>query len=274
MKNKIFISGSIVFLTIVACVIPGLGQPAVPPLDMNSLPTIIALTANAATTQTAAVAPPTPAETATPTLLEAKDTATLEKLPDGSIKFTDGEAGFVVVFPKGWLTLRPNSEEFNSTFEKETKNEILHSQMEIDQSGYEPGRDRLYSYPLLPEVEKNFLFGTADVEWDPGDTSSIDENSMGEFFRDLETSGAIPGFRTDTARVYENGNQLKLIEVGGPFSISDGKGGFTPFYVTTIFFKPAHNGVVMMLFTYLKDYKLPVYTDVLSIIESIELLEQ
>jgi len=109
--------------------------------------------------------------------------------------------------------------------------------MESDQADYEPGFDRLYSYPLLPDIEKNLMFGASMLQWDSTDSSPIDENSMANFFKDLETSGAIPGFRTDTARVYENGNHIKLIEVGGPFTISDGQGGFVPFYVTAVFFQ-------------------------------------
>jgi len=278
MKTRNFISVLFVLFTMLACVVPGLGQPA--NLDMENLSTVIVSTANAAMTQTAAVASPIPAETALP-LSEATEipettgpTGTLEELPNGSTKFTD-EVGYVVVFPKGWLTLRPNSEEFDAAFAKAaTKNETLHGQMEIDQAAYEPGFDRLYSYTLLPDIEKNSLFGATVLGLDSDDTTPIDEAFMGEFIDVMETSGIIPGFRTDTARPYENGNQVKMIEVGGIFSISDNQGGFIPFYVTSVFFKPTHGGVIMMLFTYLKDYKLQIYGDVMSVVESVELVGQ
>ncbi|CAG0996515.1 hypothetical protein ANAEL_02627 [Anaerolineales bacterium] len=278
MKIKIFISGSIVFLAVIACVVPGLGQPAAPTLDVNNLPTVIALTAHAAMTQTAAVAPPTPAGISDPSgtaeVIDLTAVTTLEQLPDGSTKFTDTEVGFTVTFPKGWLTLRPNSEEFKVALENEAaKNDLLRSQMELDLKDYDP-EDRLYSYPVLPEIEKDYLFGFSSIQWDPGDTTPIDQNSMGDFLRDLETSGAIPGFRTDTAQVYESGRQVPLIEVGGPFTISDGQGGFIPFYMTSVFFRPTHGGVVLMLFTYLKDYKLDVHTDLISVIDSVELVGQ
>lgn len=80
-------------LAIIACVVPGLGQPAAPTLDVNNLPTVIALTANAAMTQTAAAAPPIPAETSIPSgatqAVDLTGVTTLEQLPGESMKFTD-----------------------------------------------------------------------------------------------------------------------------------------------------------------------------------------
>jgi hypothetical protein len=271
MKTKHFVVSFILLFTLMACAFPGMGQPAaLPTFDPNSIPTMVALTANAAMAQTAAAPPPATLDAAF-----SLSQTTLEPLPDGSAKYTDNEVGFEVIFPTGWLTVRPNSEEFDVALNKEaTKIEALQSQMQADKSNYEVGRDRVYSYPLLPDIEKNFMFGASISKWDPNDSSAIDENSMGDFYRGLETSGTIPGFRTDTARVNENGNHVKMIEVGGPFTISDGQGGFIPFYVTCVFFRPTHGGVVMMLFTYLKDYKLSISNDVMSIIDSITLLGQ
>lgn len=276
MKIRKFISGSMLLFAMLACVIPGLNQT--PPLDKNNLSTIIASTANAAMTQTAAAAPPVPAETELPTsevVGTPEVTGTLENLPNESTQFTDAESGFVVVFPKGWLTVRPNSEEFNSALEKEAaRNEVLRDQMEMDLADYEPVLDRLYSYPLLPEIEKNVMFGASILQWELENTTPINESSVGAFIDVFEDSGSIPGFRTDTATFYENGNHVNMIEIGGIFSINDGQGGFIPFYVTAIFFKPAHNGVVMMLFTYLKDFKLEIYSDISSVIQSVELVDQ
>jgi hypothetical protein len=275
MNNKRTFLIALVFLTIiVACAVPGLPNVSAPaPIDSNTISTIVVLTANAAITQTAAAPSPIPAETL-PGLLETP-VASLEKLPSESTKYTDHEAGFEVIFPAGWLTLRPNSEEFNAALVTEAvKNEMLQDQMELDLADYEPGVDRLYSYPLRPDIEKNFAFGFSKLKWDLDDPTRINENSMGQLVRDLESSGDIPGFRADTAQVYENGNQVKLIEVGGQFSISDGQGGVVPFYLTFVFFKPTNNSTVLIDFTYLKDYKLPIYADVTSVIASVKLLGQ
>jgi hypothetical protein len=151
---------------------------------------------------------------------------------------------------------------------------MLRKQMEADLTDYEPGIDRLYSYPLRPDIEKNYAFGFSEIEWDPNDPNPIDENSMGQLVRSLESSGAIPGFRADTAQVYENVGNVKMVEVGGQFSMSDGQGGFLPFYLTAVFFKPTSGSTVRATFTYLKDYKTTIGSDVISAITSIKLLNQ
>jgi hypothetical protein len=268
MKTKHCIVGSILLFALTACAIPGLSQPAaLPTFDQNAIPTMVALTANAAMTQAAVTptpfAPPDPSE------------ATLEQLPDGSTKYTDKEAGFEITFPAGWLTLRPNSDEFNSALANEAaKNDLLRDQMEADMSDYQVGEDRLYSYPLRPDIEKNFNFGFAELKWDPDDPDPMDENDMGETVRYLESSGALPGFRADTAQLFENGNQIKLIQVGGLVSPSTDQGDVIPLYLEYFIFKPTSGTSALMSFTYLKDYKLPLHEDVMSVINSIKLLGQ
>jgi hypothetical protein len=270
MKIKNYITGAVLFLITLACV----SQPVPTAIDPSTIPTIVVMTANAATTQTAAAAPtsqPTATTTPDPTAING----TIEQLPNGSTKYTDAEAGFEVTFPTGWLTLRPNSDEFNSALAKEAKkNDMLRKQMEADINDYEAGADRLYSYPVRPDIEKNYAFGYSEAEWDQNSDVPIDENSMGQFVRALEASGAIPGFRADTAQVYENAGHVKVLEVGGVFSISDGKGGFLPFYVTIIFFKPTSNSMIRINFTYLKDYKLPISSDVMTVVTSIKVLSK
>ena len=274
MKTKNYVTGAVLFLAMLACVVPGLSQPASPAIDPSTIPTIVVLTANAAVTQTAAAAPPSP-QTETPTPDPSAINGTIEQLPNGSTKYTDDAAGFEITYPAGWLTLRPNSDEFNSALKKEAaKNDMLRYQMEADLADFEAGVDRLYSYPLRPDLEKNSAFGFSEIEWDTNTPDPIDENSMGQMVRTLESSGAIPGFRADTAQVYENVGNVKVIEVGGQFSISDGKGGITPFYFTAVFFKPSDNSIIRISFSYLKDYKLTIGSDVMSVITSIKLLGQ
>jgi hypothetical protein len=97
---------------------------------------------------------------------------------------------------------------------------------------------------------------------------------MGELARELETSGAIPGFRVDTAQIYETSNNIEVIEIGGQFSLSDGQDGVVPFYMTAIFFKPTAGTLTRITFTYLKDYTVQLSIDVSNIIISLKLLGQ
>ena len=269
---------TLLLISTLACAIPGLDAPAPAPFDPGALSTVVGLTANAAVTQTALVAQPLSTEVvsgdAAPGLTETAATS-LELLPDGSTKYTDNEVGIEVVFPAGWLTLRANSDEFNSALKKEAlKNELLRAQMELDLAEYHPGMDRLYSYPLRPDIEKNTAFGFSKLRWDSEDSVLVNESSMGEFVRGLESSGAIPGLRVDTAQLYENGNQVKVIEIGGQFSFSNDVGEIIPFYYSAVFFKPTSSSIVRISLVYLKDYKPQLYEDVTSIINSIKLLNQ
>lgn len=276
MKHKRSYLLTLLLISTLACAIPEMAAPT--PVDLNMLSTVVVLTANAAITQTAAVAQPLSTEAApgddVPGLPEAAAT-TLEKLPDGSTKYTDGDVGIEIVFPAGWLTLRANSEEFNSALKKEAaKNELLRVQMELDFAEYRPGSDRLYSYPLRPDIRKNFAFGFSKLRWDSEDSIPIDENSMGELVRSLESSGAIPGLRVDTAQLYENGNQVKVIEIGGQFSFRNDQGEIIPFYYSAVFFKSTSDSTIRLSLLYLKEYKLQIYEDVKSVINSIKLLDE
>ena len=269
---------TLLLISTLACAIPGLDAPVPAPFDPDALSTVVGLTANAAVTQTAMVAQPLSTEVvsgdAAPGLPVTAATA-LEQMPDGSTKYTDNEAGIEVVFPAGWLTLRANSDEFNSALKKEAlKNELLRAQMELDLAEYHPGLDRLYSYPLRPDIEKNTAFGFSKLRWDSEDSELIDESSMGSVVRNLESSGAIPGLRVDIAQLYENGNQVKVIEIGGQFSFSNDLGEIIPFYYSAVFFKPTSGSTVRISLVYLKDYKLPIYEDVTSVINSIKLLDE
>lgn len=269
---------TLLLISTLACAIPRLDAPAPAPFDPGALSTVVGLTANAAVTQTAMVAQPLSTEVvsgdAAPGLPVTAATA-LEQMPDGSTKYTDNEAGIEVVFPAGWLTLRANSDEFNSALKKEAlKNELLRAQMELDLREYKPDLDRLYSYPLRPDIEKNTAFGFSKLRWDSEDSELIDESSMGSVVRNLESSGAIPGLRVDTAQVYENGHQVKVIEIGGLFSFSNDLGEIIPFYYSAVFFKPTSSSIVRISLVYLKDYKPQLYEDVTSIINSIKLLNQ
>jgi hypothetical protein len=210
-----------------------------------------------------------PAGTAVP-----KSTGTtMEQLQDGITKYSDHDGGFEVIFPVGWLALRPNSDEFNTSLANAgAGNPVLHDQMTTDLAGYDANVDRLYAYTLRPDIKKKTLFGFSKLAWDSEDTTSLDNAMMGELVRDLESSGDIPGFRADTVQLYENGNAVKIIEIGGRFALSDGQGGTIPLYTTIVFFKPTPNSLARITFTFLQDYHAQIATDVKSIIESVKVV--
>ena len=262
------ISALVMLMAMTACVLPGQAaqtqaiQPT-PGLDTNSVATAVLGTAQAAATQTASANLFAPSMTGT----------TIEQLEDGTTKYTDREGGFEIIFPVGWLALRPNSEEFDAALAKQgAVNPMLRDQMTTDLAGYDANFDRLYSYVLRPDLKKNVILGFSKLVWASEDTLSLDTVTMGELVRGLEAPGGIPGFRADTAQLHEDSN-VKMIEIGGRFTLSDGQGGTLPFYTTIIVFKPSSTSSARITFTFIEDYHTQIAADVKSIIESIRIIE-
>jgi len=269
MKTKHYVMSFTLFFALMACTLPGVSQPAaLPTFDANAIPTLVALTADAAISQTAvaqSLVTPTP---------EGMTSITIEQAEDGTTQYNDHDGDFEVIFPVGWLAVRPNSDEFNITLASAgANNPMLQNQMTSDQAGYDPNHDRLYSYVLRPDIGKNSLFGFSKLVWDSNDTSAIDNDALGAVVQSLEASNAIPGFRADTAQVRENRNAVPLIEVGGRFTMSDGQGGTVPFYTTIIFFKPTPASLTRITFTFMQDHNEQISADVNSVIESIKMIE-
>lgn len=260
------LSGLVLLFAVVACVLPGqTAQPQAmqptPGVDFNTVATAVAGTAQAAAQQTASAQ------------LFAPSSTVIEQLEDGTTKYTDREGGFEIIFPVGWLALIPNSEEFDAALAKQgAVNPMLRDQMTTDLAGYNANFDRLYSYVLRPDLKKNVILGFSKLVWASEDTLSLDTVTMGELVRGLEAPGGIPGFRADTAQLHEDGN-VKMIEIGGRFTLSDGQGGTLPFYTTIIVFKPSSTSSARITFTFIEDYHTQIAADVKSIIESIRIIE-
>jgi hypothetical protein len=275
-------------LSMLACVIPGLSAQPVQVTDPNTLSTMVAGTAQALAQQTVnAYSGPTalPESTSSPMPTEAPTSTAAPQAPpegtsllkeaDGTTKYIDYGGGYEAVFPVGWLAVRSNSEEFNAELANaKVDNPDLYEQMAIDQAGYDAQFDRLYSYPLRPDLVKNTVFGFSKVTFDSDDTTSLDNAAMGELVRSLESSGALPGFRVDVSQLYENVNGVPMLEIGGRFSRDDGNGGIVSFYSTIAFFKPSPTSLVRLTFTYLESFDVEISPDVRWVVESVKLLGQ
>lgn len=114
-------------LFITACLLPQPLSPAAPTADSNSIATIIAGTAAAAAAQTQSAGVPAPTAAETPTSTPAPTQApiisnagtSLEILADGSTRFTDHRYHLQVVFPTGWIAVRPNEPEYYAAWASE-----------------------------------------------------------------------------------------------------------------------------------------------------------
>jgi hypothetical protein len=255
----------VILVALSACASPGQVVQSTPGIDPQALGTAVEGTARAAVQQTAAAA-------LQPTATVMPGTA-LEQLPDGSIKFSDYEAGFEIIFPVGWLAVRPNSKEFQAILEKEgAVNALLQAQMTDDQATPNIEFQRVYAYALRPDIGKNAFFGFAKVRWFQNDTLSIDNVTMGELTRTIEDSNDLPGYRADTAQLHEDG-PVKMIEIGGRFAQTTDQGQNIFLYSTIIYFKPSPDSTVRIIFTFFEKFHKLMAADVKSTFESIRLIE-
>lgn len=262
------LSAFVILIAMVACVLPGQPTQPVPVTTPGARETSIASTAQAVVEQTAAAQ-----SGATETSADMTGT-TLEQAPDGTTQYTDYDGGFEITLPVGWLAVRPNSDEFEAALAKEgAVNSMLQEQMTADQAGYVVTYDRLYSYILRPDIKKDVIFGFSKMVWDSDDSAALDSAKMGQLVRDLEASGVIPGFRASVVQLHEDG-EIKMVEIGGHWMMSDGQGGTIPFYSMLYFFKPTPTSTVRMTFTFIEDYHEPISADVRSIVQSIKILGQ
>jgi hypothetical protein len=180
MKQKylyLIVSSSMIFMAIIlaACALPGQGGQSAPDSNINTISTTIAGTVRAAATQTTIAQP---VETRTPGGMTG---TAIEPLEGGSTKYSDYDGGFEVTYPAGWLAVRPKSEEFDAALAKEAKvNSMLGDQMAADQTEYDEF-DRIYSYILRPDIQKDVLFGFSNLKWDSDDPAPLDNNNMGSY---------------------------------------------------------------------------------------------
>lgn len=270
MKCHLYQTLSVLILlgAVVACASPGQAVQSTPAanqgIDSNAVGTAVAGTAQAAAQQTASSG-----ELFAP----RKTGVAIELLPDGTTKYVDHDAGFEITFPAGWLAVRPNSEEFDAALaDQGADNSMLRDQMTADLAGYQANYDRLYSYILRPDIIEDFLLGFSKLVWDSADATPIDNDAMGNVVRGLEAPGGIPGFHADIAQVREDG-AVKMIEIGGRWTLSDGAGGSVPFYSTLVFFKPSASSGVRLTISFLEEHRIQISPDVRSVIESIRLIE-
>lgn len=269
MKRKhiqFLLSAVVVLMGAAGCALPGQGTQPASDSNLNTISTTIAGTVRAAATVTALAEP---VETRAP----GRTGTAIEQAEDGTTKYSDYDGGFEVTYPAGWLSVRPNSEEFDAALANEAAvNTMLYDQMNADLSEHDEF-DRLYAYIIRPDLEDNVIFGFSTLSWDPDDPAPIDSVSLGKLVRELESaSSGLPGFRADTVQLHEDGD-IKMAEIGGHWMMSDGQGGTIPFYTTGIYFKPTSSTTARMNFTYLENVHVPIATDIITILASIRLIE-
>jgi hypothetical protein len=273
MSKRILILAVVGCLAIVmAACAPGSSDPAAP-----YYPTYTAIAqglidlANTATAQ--AAQPAMPAESPTPPP-PAGGTENVQQ-PDDTTKYSDYDAGFEMVLPAGWIGVRPGAQEFNDAMKSEgASNEDLLFRMELDQQGYEPVKDRYYFYATKPDVEENYLLSYGKLAWTPGDSTPMDQSTLGQLIQSLEMSPDLPGVRVVASNVIVNKNGVPIIVIGANWTSEVEDGTMIPIYLNFLFFKPADNSIVSIVTTTRKEYRDVIDPDVDAMVQSIKLVGQ
>ncbi|MEK7226848.1 MAG: hypothetical protein AAB221_14345, partial [Bacteroidota bacterium] len=185
MKIKNYITSSILFFSIMACVVPGLSQPAAPPtFDLSKIPTMVVLTAYALEAQTAIAAPPTPtlipteSVSATPRISFSGTSLLLRD--DQTTVFTDRQAGIELIIPAGWMPLRVNEQEYFDAFVSDAATDpAIYDRLTQIQT-LDPAWFRLDAIDIRPGHIVKGIISDIDVIFLMNDPRSLEELSKDE----------------------------------------------------------------------------------------------
>lgn len=175
----------VLLISILACSLPGNVAPQPVSSDPNAFSTIVAGTANAASTQTASVVTSTslpastetaaPASTATSTPRVSTEGTSLQKQSDGSYIFTDYQGGYTVNIPPGWLVVRINEPEYiNAWALPQASDPKVQSFLTLFQS-QDASYYRALGVDIIPEHMSVKALPYFDIEWDRNTTATLQQ---------------------------------------------------------------------------------------------------
>jgi hypothetical protein len=280
MKIKNYITGSILFITILACVGPGLSQPVPPTFDLNLIPTMVVLTANALEAQTAVAALQIPLET--PTLTPAESVSATPRISlsgtslllrdDQTTLFTDREAGIELIVPAGWLAVRLNEQEYYDAWILPELSDPAFQRSLANIKDLNPNEFRLFAL----DVQEGHLLGgfvtNINLFWGENDDMSLDDDTDLQNIADSD-SEATPGLDilTTDISVTSSGIPIGVITYKRSGTTMDGR-KLVVFYKQL--FVKARTGVLTITLTTteeLRDAVLPAFD---AMIETMTLVKE
>ena len=181
--NKLYLSGLVILMAMMACVIPNQATQPAPITDPNSISTFIAGTAQVSALQTeqvnlAVVPSPTilPTETLVPTAVVSARGTSLETQGDESVLFTDHKAGIQVTIPSGWMAVRVEEDEYYKAFTLDVTlaNPPITDRLTQIQKG-NVDYFRLDAIDIRPGHIVNGIISVVSIYFEEGDTSTLEE---------------------------------------------------------------------------------------------------
>lgn len=271
MKIKNYITSSILFFSIMACVVPGLSQPAAPPtFDLSTIPTMVVLTANALEAQTAVAALQVPLET--PTLTPAESGSATPRISlsgtslflrdDQTTVFTDRQAGIEFIIPAGWMPIRVNEQEYFDAFVSDAATDPVIYDRLIQIQTADTARFRMDAIDIRTGHVFNGIITDIHYVFESDDSRSLKEIS--EDWRSADSIFVNYEFTSSNYEQAANGIEILVIErrYGPPTKAVFHRG---------VFFK-IPSGIIRFDFFTNIDFKDTVLPDFESVVNSLVLL--
>ncbi len=170
----------VLLIAIVACALPGQAAVPAPTMDPLAIESAVAGTAQAAAQQTEQANPipatetmaPVNAPSEAPEVISSYGTS-LVKRADGSTQFKDYRAGVQIVFPSGWLAVRPGEPEYYEAWEKQgSQNQWLLEEIGSLQS-LDLNVFRVNTYDMHPEHSFYGTLPKINVVFQQGDKRTL-----------------------------------------------------------------------------------------------------
>jgi hypothetical protein len=270
--NKLYLSlsGFIILMTIVACVIPGQTTQPAPITNPSSVETAFASTARALAQQTETAngftATPiiVPSDTLTPTPKISLAGASLVIRDDQSAVFTDHKAGIQLIVPAGWMPIRVNEEEYYRAF---TLDVVLENQAfsnhltNIQDANID--KFRLDAVDIRDGHTPDGILSNIQVIFEPGDLRSLEKWEQAE--RDRYHPFADFRFIASNYPQTANGTRVLVIEQ------SWSTGQTHTVYYRGVFFSLS-SGTMVLDFYANNDFKDTVLPDFEQVVNSLTLL--
>ena len=270
--NRLYLSlsGLIMLMTIVACVIPGQTTQPAPITNPSSVETSLASTARALAQQTETAngftATPiiVPTDTLTPTPKISLAGTSLVVREDQSAVFTDHKAGIQLNIPAGWMPIRVNEEEYYRAFTLDVvlKNPAYNEHItKIQDANLD--NFRLDATDIRDGHTSDGILSNIQVIFEPGDLRSLEKWEQAE--RDRHHPFANFKFISASYPQTTNGTRVLVIEQ----SWSAGK-------IHTVYYRGVflslQSGTIVLDFYANNNFKDTVLPDFEQVVNSLTLL--
>jgi hypothetical protein len=276
-KAKKYIMGSVLFLVILACSMPGLSQPAaIPTFDQNAIPTMVALTANAGMAKTAVSTSPTPEPPPTATIIATPKVSlsgsSLILRDDKTTVFTDYRTGIELIIPAGWLALRINEQEYYDAWTLPELSDPAFQGALTGINNLNPNESRLFAFDVQDGHLQRGFVTNINLLWSESEDISLDNDADLQDIAD-STSKATPGLKILSTDISANSSGIPIGVITSKVSRATLDGTKLVVFNKMLFVK-ARTGVLIITLTTtqeLKDAVLPAF-DV--IFETITLVKE